>query len=77
MVRVEVFFKDGARLESTVEAGRGNERNFASQADVVEKFDKLASHVLPQDRVERIRDWMLNLERQPDAGELAGLLAGR
>lgn len=77
MVRVEVFFKDGARLESTVEAGRGNERNFASQADVVEKFDKLASHVLPQDRVERIRNWVLGLEHQADAGELAALLAGR
>ncbi|CAN5462961.1 MmgE/PrpD family protein [soil metagenome] len=74
-VRVEVFFKDGTRMERTVEAGRGNERNFASEADIVEKFDKLATHVLPLDQVQRIRDWMLSLERQTDASELPRLLA--
>ncbi|HEY9459300.1 MAG TPA: MmgE/PrpD family protein, partial [Paralcaligenes sp.] len=75
MVRVEVRFKDGTKLERTVQAGRGNETDFASQADVIEKFDKLASHVLPHAQVVKIRDWMLNLEQQTDAGELARLLA--
>ena len=75
MVRVEVELMDGARMERTVEAGRGNERDFASQADVVDKFEKLARRALPQDRVEQVRDWVLNLESQPDATALARLLA--
>jgi aconitate decarboxylase len=75
MVRVEVFLKDGTRLERTVQAGRGNEKDFATEADIVEKFEKLACHVLPRKQVEKIRDWMLNLETQTDAGELARLLA--
>ncbi len=75
MVRVEVELMDGTRMERTVEAGRGNERDFASQADVVDKFEKLARRALPQDRVEQVRDWFLNLESQPDATALARLLA--
>lgn len=74
-VRVEVFLKDGTRMEKTVEAGRGNEHNFASEADIVEKFVKLATHAMPKPQVEKICDWMLNLEKQKDAGELARLLA--
>ena len=74
-VRVEVFLKDGSRLEKTVEAGRGNEHDFASEADIVEKFVKLATHVMPRPQVERICDWMLNLEQHADAAELPRLLA--
>jgi aconitate decarboxylase len=75
MVRVEVFLNDGTRMERTVEAGRGNERDFASESDVVEKFEKLAGHVMPHGQVRRVRDWMLDLEHQRDATELARLLA--
>ena len=74
-VRVEVHLKNGTRLERMVEAGRGNERDFASEADIVEKFDKLAAHTLPMPQVEEIRDWMLNLEKQADASVLPRLLA--
>lgn len=75
MVRVEVFFKDGSRMERTVQAGRGNEHDFASEADIVEKFDKLALHVLDRPQVERIREWVLSMDKQADAAELARLLA--
>lgn len=75
MVRVEVELMDGTRMERTVQAGRGNERDFASQGDVVEKFEKLARRALPQSRVEQVRDWFLDLENQPDATALARLLA--
>jgi 2-methylcitrate dehydratase PrpD len=75
MVRVEVFLKDGTHLERTVLAGRGNERDFASEADIVEKFDKLALHALDRPRVERIRDWVLDMDAQLDAAELPRLLA--
>ncbi len=43
MVRVEVLLKSGVKLEQTVEAPRGSEKSFASEADIVQKFNKLAS----------------------------------
>jgi 2-methylcitrate dehydratase PrpD len=76
MVRVEVYLRDGTRMERTVQAGRGNERDFASEADIVEKFDKLANHVMPASKTARVRDFVLSLETQNDASELARLLAG-
>ncbi len=75
MVRVECELMDGTRMERTVEAGRGNEHNFASREDVVEKFEKLAARALPKAQVEQVRDWFLDLEKQPSAAALARLLA--
>lgn len=77
MVRVECELNDGTRLERTVEAGRGNEKDFASEADVVEKFQKLASRALPAAQVDQLRDWFLDIEAREDAGELPRLLAAR
>ncbi|MBI1990418.1 MAG: MmgE/PrpD family protein [Betaproteobacteria bacterium] len=74
MVRVEVHLVDGTKMERTVEAGRGNENNFATEAEVVEKFEKLATHVLPRPQVERLRDSMLELEALGDAAQIARLL---
>ena len=73
-VHVEVRLKDGTKMNRTVEAGRGNETNFASEADVVEKFEKLATHVLPRPQVEKIRDFMLGLDKVQDATQLSKLL---
>ncbi len=75
MVRVEVFLKDGTVLTETVETPRGSERSFASKADVVEKFENLAGHVIPTGQVSAIRDAVLNLETLPDSSRLAHLLA--
>lgn len=77
MVHVEAQLTDGATLRRTVEAPRGSEHSFASAADVVEKFTKLAGKALPMAQVERLRDAMLNLERLTDARELAELMAKR
>ena len=77
MVRVEVHLKDGKKMERTVEAGRGNENNFASETEVVEKFEKLAVHVLPRPQVEQLRDAMLGLETLKDAAQIARLMAKR
>ena len=74
MVRVEVHLKDGVVLEETVEAPRGSEHSFASESDIVEKFEKLAVHALPSDTVERLRDAVLGLDDLEDAGEIASLL---
>jgi 2-methylcitrate dehydratase PrpD len=75
LVRVELSLRDGTLLEQTVEAPRGSERRFADQGDVVEKFEKLAGHVLPVQQVSSIRDAVLELEKLPDAALLARLLA--
>jgi 2-methylcitrate dehydratase PrpD len=73
-VRVEIFLKDGTRMEETVESQRGSEVKFASEADVVDKFEKLVKHVFPDSQVAAIRDTILGLENVDDAAKLARLL---
>src|SRR5687767_5343237 len=75
MVRVELHLKDGTRMERTVESARGSEYKFASEADIVEKFEKLASKALPRRQIEELRDAMLGLDRLSDATKIAQLLA--
>ena len=75
MVKVELHLKDGTRLERTVESARGSEYKFASEADIVEKFEKLASRALPKTQVEQLRDAMLGLDKLSDATQIAKLLA--
>lgn len=75
MVRVECELLDGTRMERTVAAGRGNEHDFASETDVVDKYHKLASKALPRAQAEMLRDCVLSLEKQQDSSELARLLA--
>jgi hypothetical protein len=62
-------------MKRTVEAARGSEKKFASDADVVQKFEKLAAKALPKAQVAKLRDAMLNVESLKDAGALARLLA--
>ena len=75
MVRVELNLKDGTRMERTVEAARGSEQKFASEADIVEKFEKLAAKALPRTQAQELRETMLNLDKIPDATRIAQLLA--
>jgi 2-methylcitrate dehydratase PrpD len=75
MVRVEVLLRDGTRLEETVEAQRGSEHAFASEGDIVGKMRKLAAHRIDARQIARIVDWVMHAEDQPDASELARLLA--
>ena len=77
LVRVEVQLKGGKKMERIVAAGRGNEHNFASEADVVAKFEKLAIHALPLAQVGELRDALLGIENLADAGRIAELLALR
>jgi 2-methylcitrate dehydratase PrpD len=75
MVRVEAHLQDGTRLQETVEAPRGSESSFASEADVVAKFMKLAVHAVPTPAAERIVDLVLKLEHLEDGGEVVQALA--
>ena len=73
-VHAEVHLNDGTVMKRTVEAARGREKKFASDADVVQKFEKLAAKALPKAQAGQLRDAMLGLETLADAGELARLL---
>ncbi|HZM47456.1 MAG TPA: MmgE/PrpD family protein [Burkholderiales bacterium] len=75
VVHAEAHLNDGTVLKRTVESGRGSEQKFASDSDIVEKFEKLAAKALPKAQVGRLRDAMLGLEKLEDAAELARLLA--
>ena len=74
-VRVEVHLNDGSLLERTVETPRGSGTNFASESQVVEKFDKLAAHALKRDQAAQLRDAVLGMEKLDDASRLAQLMA--
>ncbi len=74
MVRAQVYLKDGTVLEETVESARGSEKKFATEEQVVEKFEKLARHAIPLPQAQKLCDVVLKLEDLKDAGEIARLL---
>ncbi len=73
-VRVELFFDDGTIEEQTVDTPRGSERQFASDSEVIAKFEKLACHTLAERQVHLIRDTVLQLEKVADVLTLTQLL---
>ena len=73
-VRVEVHYRDGSVETETREAPRGSEYSFASEADLVDKFNKLTRHVLPQDQCDAIVEAVLGMERLDYAHRLVELL---
>lgn len=75
MVKVEVFLRDGTRLEETRESPEGSEHSFASTDTVVNKFRKLASRRIGTEAAERLAEALLRAETLPDAGEIVKLLA--
>ena len=74
-VRVEMIFNGGGRLERAVETPRGSEPNFASAAQIVAKFEKLAAHALKRSQAQQLRDAVLGMEKLRDAARLAQLMA--
>jgi 2-methylcitrate dehydratase PrpD len=74
MVRVKIAFKNGDVQEQTVEAPRGSEHKFATEADVIEKFRKLAKTQFKDDKVDRIVDLMMKAENMASARDLVAAL---
>ncbi|HEY7657583.1 MAG TPA: MmgE/PrpD family protein, partial [Burkholderiales bacterium] len=74
-VHVEAHLNDGTTLRRTVEAARGSEKKFATDAEIVEKYEKLAAKALPRAQAGKLRDAMLGLETLKDASGLVRLLA--
>ena len=75
MVRVEVLLKNGAKLEQTVEAPRGSEKSFASEADIVQKFNKLATHAVSAAKADAIVNLVLGADKLARAEQIAEALA--
>ena len=75
MVRVEVRLKNGLKLEQTVEAPRGSEASFASQADIVQKFKKLATHAVSDAKADAVVNLVLGAEKLARAERIAEALA--
>lgn len=75
MVRVEVHLKNGVSLEQTVEAARGSEISFASEAEIVGKFKKLATHVVSDARADEVVNLVLGAEKLARAEQIAQALA--
>ena len=73
-VHVELHLNDGTVMKRTVESARGSEFRFASDTEIFEKFEKLASKALPKARVTELRDTVMGLEKLPDATLLSKLL---
>lgn len=73
-VHVELHLSDGTVMKRTVEAARGSEKHFASDAEIIEKFEKLAIKALPKARVAELRDAVMGIEKVPDAAVLAKLM---
>jgi aconitate decarboxylase len=75
MVRVEVHLKNGVKLEQTVEAPRGSENSFASEFDIVQKFKKLATHVVSAAKADDVVNLVLGAEKLARAEQIAHALA--
>jgi aconitate decarboxylase len=75
MVRLEIQFADGTSETETVEAPRGSEQKFASEADVVDKFRKLARAVFADAEIDRIAEMVLGCDKLADIGVLVAALA--
>ncbi len=75
MVRVEVNLKNGTKLEQTVEAPRGSENSFASESDIVQKFKKLATHVVSAAKADDVVNLVLGAEKLARAEQIAQVLA--
>ncbi len=75
MVHVEVRLKNGIKLNQTVEAPRGSECSFASEADIVQKFKKLATQIVGDAKSDEIVNLVLGAEKLRRAEQIALALA--
>lgn len=69
-VRVEVYLKDGTRLDEQRDAPRA----FASDSAIVAKFRSLASHRFDAARIDRLAELVLGLDTLPDVTPLLAAL---
>ena len=73
--RVRVNLRNGQVLEAEVEHRPGSPANPLSTEQIREKFMRLATHAVPEDRAVTIADMVMGLETLPDVTTLARELA--
>jgi 2-methylcitrate dehydratase len=73
LCEMEVVMRSGATHHATVEYHKGHYRNPMSEAQIEQKFGKLAERVLPAAAVDRLLARLWTLESADDIGEVARL----
>jgi aconitate decarboxylase len=73
-VRVDIHFHDGTIESETREAPRGSEQSFASEGEIVEKFNKLTRRAMSEPRQAALVDAVLQMEKLANGKRLAELL---
>jgi aconitate decarboxylase len=73
-VRVEVHFRDGAVEHESRAAPRGSEQDFATDAQIVDKFRKLTQATLTAQQQNALIETVLQLEQLPDSRAMIALL---
>ncbi|MBI4321446.1 MAG: MmgE/PrpD family protein [Chloroflexi bacterium] len=72
--RMRVSLRDGHTLEARSDYPKGSSENPLTKEEVCHKFRKLASAVLPDERVEEVIRSVDNIEQMADVSQLARLL---
>jgi 2-methylcitrate dehydratase PrpD len=76
--RVEVRLRSGEVLRNQVDMPKGDPRTPMSEGELFDKFDHLAGLAVDRERIARIKDFVMDLERAADLTPLFALLqAGR
>jgi 2-methylcitrate dehydratase PrpD len=73
-VRVEVHFRDGSVEHEIRDAPRGSEQDFASEAQIVDKFRKLTRAAMAEQQQNALIAAVLRLEQLPDSRAMIALL---
>jgi len=71
---VIVTTKDGKQYSAQVDYPKGDQENPVSEAELLDKFNLLASATISKDRIDKIIDTVLSLEKVDDIRPLTGLL---
>ena len=75
-VRVTVILKDGRKLEKYIEHAVGSAKNPMTDAQLESKFQGLAEGILPPPRIRRLIELCWEMEKRPQAAEVARAAAG-
>jgi 2-methylcitrate dehydratase PrpD len=74
--RVEVTLRDGRVLRSQVDMPKGDPRMPLDEATLMAKFEELAGMAWQADKVDRVRDAVMQIERFADMRDFVAVLEG-
>jgi 2-methylcitrate dehydratase PrpD len=66
MAKVTMVLKDGRELQARVEYPRGDPENKPTNEEIYDKFRELAGTTMPNEKVERLLEALINLETVKD-----------